>query len=77
MEKENMHAAAISYTGPITVKGLREFFARHYSYISLQLTDAEIASYIEQPHIARLPLCLAADCLSDYILANGLGDVQE
>jgi hypothetical protein len=60
----------------VTVAQLKEYFVTHYSHISLELTDKELESFIKACPINRTVTSLA-DQLSDYILANGLGDVQE
>jgi len=50
----------------------KAFFRRNYGYMSLELTNEQIAYYIaEQPTIAK-----ACDIAADYLLANGLSEVQ-
>jgi hypothetical protein len=50
----------------------KDFWRRNYNYISLELTDDQILSYVvSSPSIQR-----AADLVSDYLLANGLSEVQ-
>jgi hypothetical protein len=55
---------------------IQEFKDRWYAergYISLELTDGQIASFI-----TRFPsLTQAIDMAVDYLLANGLSEVQE
>jgi len=60
-----------------TVEELREYFNKHYGYISLELTDKELADFLEPAYMQRRSLPSIADQLSDHILAQGLGEVQE
>ena len=61
-----------------SVEELKEFFNRHYGFISLELSDEEITNFIEE-RWGDIPPIISqtADSLADYILANGLGEVQE
>lgn len=56
-----------------SVKAFREAWDKNYSHISLELDDDEIMGFIMKSD--TLPQ--AMDHCADYILANGLGDVQE
>ena len=51
----------------------KSFWARNYGYISLELTNSQIVDYVASaPSISQ-----AADRASDFLLANGLSEVQE
>jgi hypothetical protein len=51
----------------------KSFWNRNYGYISLELTDSQIVDYVTSaPSISQ-----AADRAADFLLANGLSEVQE
>jgi len=60
-----------------TVAELKEYFQKHYGYISLELTDKEIYEKLKRYNFTGCSLSKSADLLADYILANNLGEVQE
>jgi len=63
-------------TVEFTSRELRDYFIENYPYISLELNDSDLYYFtIGLPSNSSLEM--AADRLSDYILANGLGEVQE
>lgn len=53
---------------------LKEYWDRNYSYISLELADDEISFFIESNdnNIRK-----AASMMADYLLSQGLAEVQE
>lgn len=52
-------------------------FNKNYSYMSLELSDAEIMQWVEESSVAELPMEKVLDLFADYLLANGLSEVQE
>lgn len=52
----------------------KEHWNKHYSYISLELDDDEIVTFLQ-----RFPnsITTATDMAADYLLAQGLAEVQE
>lgn len=52
-------------------------FQREYSHMSLELSDRDIQEFLNQSHVKGKTMKVALDLFSDYLLANGLADVQE
>jgi len=51
----------------------KDYWYRHYSFIAMELNNREIQNFIEtSPTIEK-----ACDLASDYLLSQGLADVQE
>lgn len=48
------------------------YWAKHHSYITLELTDAQIIEFVEK----TVTIEKACDLVQDYLLANGLADMQ-
>jgi hypothetical protein len=62
----------------VTVKQLKDYFYTHYSHISLDMSDEEIEDYLRQDYIRKCKdVPQIANLLSDYILSQGFGDVEE
>ena len=55
------------------LNAFKDFWNRHYGYITLELTDDKILGYLKW----SLNFEGAADRISDYLLSNGLGNPQE
>jgi len=64
-------------TTKVTVADVLDYMSTHRRYVSINLTDAEIQAYLNRPYVAGKSLHIIADLLTDYVLANGLADVQE
>jgi hypothetical protein len=67
-------------TGKETQYSNKEFltyFQQQYSYISPNISSRDLEKWLKQHIIKKVTLAKAADYFQDYILANGLGDVQE
>jgi hypothetical protein len=56
------------------VEEFKEYWKEHKNFISLELEDHEIVEFLER---ANNRIQLAVEWASDYLLANGLADVQE
>jgi hypothetical protein len=55
------------------LKLFKAFWAKNYAYLSLDMDDDEITTYLQSEHsIAR-----AADLISDKLLNEGMADCQE
>jgi len=63
-------------TVEFTSQELKNYFLKYYSYMSLELTDEELY-YFTIGLDPKFNLESGADQLSDYLLANGLTEVQE
>lgn len=46
---------------------------KNYSHISMELTDEEILDFVNR----NTSIVMACDMASDYLLSQGLADVQE
>lgn len=55
------------------IETFKNNWADQYNYISLELTDAEIEGFI----IRSASMDMALDHASDYLLSQGLAEVQE
>ena len=49
------------------------YWSEHYAYIEQCLTDEQVLSFIK----SRKAIALACDAAADYIVSQGLGEVQE
>jgi hypothetical protein len=56
------------------VEEFKDHWAEYKGYISLELEDYQIAEFIER---AGGSIEKAVDWAADYLLANGLAEVQE
>lgn len=61
----------------VTVRKLKEYFWANYGYISLELSDKEIYEKLKRYNFQGMSLHMCASALADYILSQGLGEVQE
>jgi len=56
-----------------TISNFKFYWNQNYSYIEMVLSDREIENFLDMsPSIE-----MACDRASDYILSQGLGEVQE
>ena len=55
------------------IQEFKDLWYSQYGYIELALTDDEIYSFI----LSRKTMEMAADAAADYIVSQGLGEVQE
>jgi hypothetical protein len=61
-----------------TVEDVRKYFDVNYPYIDLgMLSDETINEFLNQGYIIDLSFERKMDCLYDYILSQGLCDVEE
>lgn len=58
-------------------KQFNMYFQNKYGYISHSLSSKELEKFLKQDIIKKVSLEKAADYFQDYLLANGLADVQE
>lgn len=57
-------------------ESLKQYFRENYSHISLEMSETELDMWIlESPFM--MEVSRMADMLADYLLANGLAEVQE
>jgi lipase chaperone LimK len=61
----------------VSVKELKDYFLENYGYISLELSDKEIYEKLKRYNFQGFSLKKCADLLADYIVSQGLGEVQE
>ena len=61
-----------------TVKDVRMYFRENYGHVDLwSLDDNVITEFLKQSYIINLSFERKMDCLYDYILSQGICDVQE
>lgn len=61
-----------------TIEDVREYFDINYPYVDLgMLSDSTIIEFLNQGYIIDLSFERKMDCLYDYILSQGLCDVEE
>jgi len=63
-------------TQKISAEELKSYFLENYPYISLELSSKELEKFISD-YSNRFSIKVLANFLSDYILANNLGEVVE
>ena len=56
---------------PLPVKKVIEYMQNHYSYIYLDMSEKQIATWLNQRYIRGLSLLQTADLLADKLLASG------
>ena len=61
----------------VTVQEFKKYFNRNYSYISHELSDKEIYEFIKPYNFQGMNIIKMADLFSDYLLSQGLCNVQE
>lgn len=60
------------------VSDIRVYFSENYRHIDIsQLSDIAINDFMVEPYITPLPFEMQMNCLKDYIMANGLTDIQK
>ncbi len=58
-------------------KQFLQYFQNKYPYIGPNVSSRDLEKWLKQDVIKRVNLEKAADYFQDYVLANGLADVQE
>lgn len=53
------------------------YFREHYPHISCNLSNREVSAFLTANHIMALPIEQKADLFSDYLMSQGLCDVDE
>jgi len=61
----------------ITVDQFNRYFAENYSYIQHEQSNKQIYEFLKRPNFQGLTMERTADLFSDYVLSQGLCDVQE
>ena len=56
---------------PLPVKKVIEYMQNHYSYIYLDMSEKQSATWLNQRYIRGLSLLQTADLLADKLLASG------
>jgi hypothetical protein len=61
-----------------TVRDVRKYFDKEYPYVDLgMLSENSVSEFLNQGYIIDLSFERKMDCLYDYILSQGLCDVEE
>jgi hypothetical protein len=62
----------------IDVATLKEYMLQHYGYITVDLTDKEIQSFLDRSYVVDMgsSILMVADTFSDYLLANGAEAIE-
>ena len=61
-----------------TVRDVINYFDREYPYVDLgMLSENSIGEFLVQDYIVTLSFERKMDCLYDYILSQGICDVEE
>jgi hypothetical protein len=61
-----------------TVRDVIDYFDKEYPYVDLgMLSENSISEFLVQEYIVNLSFERKMDCLYDYILSQGLCDVDE
>lgn len=61
-----------------TVRDVIDYFDKEYPYVDLgMLSENSISEFLVQSYIIDLSFERKMDCLYDYILSQGLCDVEE
>jgi hypothetical protein len=55
------------------IQRFKDFWSEHYSHVSLELNDDQIESFIN----SRRTIALACDSAADYLVSQGLAEVDE
>jgi len=61
----------------MTPSSLRGLMNDNYSYISFDLTDIEIQTWLNQPYLAGKSDGYIISLFSDYLMSQGFCEVQE
>jgi hypothetical protein len=60
------------------INQVRSFFVSNYGHVNLdQLTDGFIQNFLDRGYVKELSFERKMDCLYDYVLSQGLCDVEE
>jgi hypothetical protein len=60
------------------MKEVREYFDLNYRYVDLEeINDHVLESFLSQSYLTDLSFVRKMDCLYDYILSQGLCNVDE
>ncbi len=60
------------------MKEVREYFNLNYGYVNLRgIDDHVLESFLSRSYLTDLSFMRKMDCLYDYILSQGLCNVQE
>jgi hypothetical protein len=59
------------------VDDFKLYFREHYPHIYCELSNREISKFLTSNHIMSLPIEQKADLFSDYLMSQGLCDVDE
>jgi hypothetical protein len=62
----------------LTIPDIREYFEFHYPYVNMgYLEDKTIENFMKRDYIKDLSNDRKLDCLYDYIVSQGLTEVNE
>ena len=62
----------------LTIPAIREYFEFHYPYVNMgYLEDKTIENFMKRDYIKGLDNDRKLDCLYDYIVSQGLTEVNE
>ena len=61
----------------ITVQQFKDSFNKHYPHISIEVSDKEIYEFLKRQNFQGINIPAAMDRFSDYLLSQGLCEVQE
>ena len=60
------------------MKEVREYFARNYGYVNLGgISNHVLESFLSRSYLTNLSFERKMDCLYDFILSQGLCEVDE
>ena len=62
----------------MTVKEAREYFRRNYSHVNIQgVDDPTIQEFLDREYVSKLSLPQQMNLMYDYILSQGLTEIEE
>ena len=61
----------------INIREFKRQFNRKYPYIRYVMADKDIQTFLEQDHIKDRSLIHQMDLFQDYLIGNGLCEVQD
>jgi hypothetical protein len=59
-----------------TPEAVKDYFARHYSYVDFDISDEELKEFLNRSYIIAEPLIRVCDLLYDKLISEG-AEVQE
>lgn len=63
---------------PMTIQDIREYFGFHYPHVVMEyIEDKTIENFMKRDYIKGLSSDRKLDCLYDYIVSQGLTEVNE